>query len=472
MGQEIDDARFDPADFKTFELRLRTEHQMLSDWFRAGAFSPTTGVGGAELEIWLVDRDGNPAPQNRDFLRHINSPLVAPELSEFNVELNCAPENLSGRGLSRLQSGLEDIWGRVRGVARDMKLGVAMIGILPTVKAGDLTLGHVSRLNRFFALNEQILRARKGKPINLAIEGKDRLSLSHDDVMLEAAATSFQIHYQISQAEAARVYNASKIASGPLVAVSANSPFLFGKDLWAETRIPLFEQAVSVNEWDYSERVTFGVSYLVQSLEECFLSNIQRYPVLLPRLSDDPAARLNHVRLHNGTIWRWNRPLIGYEADGRPHLRIENRVVPAGPTMIDNVANAALYYGVTAALAHQKEPPELDILFSQARDNFYAAARLGLDADFEWFEGRKRKVRDLILEEILPLARQGLAQLRVDDDDAARYIGVIEHRVQRGQNGAAWQRAFVARHGADMNALCLAYLERQDSGEPVHTWTV
>ncbi|MCB1799993.1 MAG: glutamate--cysteine ligase, partial [Gammaproteobacteria bacterium] len=195
--------------------------------------------------------------------------------------------------------------------------------------------------------------------------------------------------------------NASKIASGPLVAVSANSPFLFGKDLWAETRIPLFEQAVSVNEWDYSERVTFGVSYLVQSLEECFLSNIQRYPVLLPRLSDDPAARLNHVRLHNGTIWRWNRPLIGYEADGRPHLRIENRVVPAGPTMIDNVANAALYYGVTAALAHQKEPPELDILFSQARDNFYAAARLGLDADFEWFEGRKRKVRDLILEEIL-----------------------------------------------------------------------
>ena len=273
-------------------------------------------------------------------------------------------------------------------------------------------------------------------------------------------------------AQAARVHNLSTLLSAPLVAVSANSPFLFGRDLWRETRIPLFEQTCSMGNSGLRERVTLGTGYTRGSILDCFQDNLEHYPVILPVLQDEPEERLAHLRLHNGTIWRWNRPLIGFEADGTPHLRIEHRVVPAGPTISDSIANAALYYGAVQALLTASPWPETLIPFPVARANFYAAARLGLEARIQWLDGPSLPVRDILLGDLLPRARRGLAQLGISDEESAIWLGIIEGRLRTGQNGAQWQRAFVQRHGANMTTLTQAYLECQHGGRPIHEWSL
>jgi hypothetical protein len=282
-----------------------------------------------------------------------------------------------------------------------MGLQLQAIGILPTISQQQLVLRNMSQLQRYIALNQQILRLRGGRPIELHIEGEESLSLRHHDVMLEAATTSFQIHLQVDAGLAARYYNAAKIASAAVVAASANSPFLFGRQLWEETRIPLFEQAVSVGASDRTNRVSFGFRYIDHSIFEVFESNLQRYPVLLPMCSEESPAALSHLRLHNGTIWRWNRPLIGFSADGRPHIRIEHRVVPAGPTHLDQFANAAFFYGLVTAFARAAVAPELRLPFDACRGNFYRAARQGLHAQVEWLDGRRGSIGELAEEVLL-----------------------------------------------------------------------
>lgn len=269
-----------------------------------------------------------------------------------------------------------------------------------------------------------------------------------------------------------RIFNASVVASAPILAVAANSPYLFGRELWEETRVPLFEQSVSVGGSESTRRVTFGLDYVSQSLLECFQANLERFPVLLPMNSDEPAEHFAHLRLHNGTIWRWNRPLIGFDDDGTPHLRVEHRVMPAGPSVADTIANAAFYFGLAHCLATQATPPEKEIPFAVAKDNFYAAARHGLDARVRWTGGRMGSVSDLIEQILLPEARDGLKRLGMDTSDSEHFLGIIGERVRRGTNGARWQREFVARYGNDMRALCLAYRENQSSGLPVHQWSI
>ena len=294
--------------------------------------------------------------------------------------------------------------------------------------------------------------------------------------MLESAATSFQIHLKINAAESARVFNASKILSAPMVALAANSPFLFGRELWCETRIPLFEQAVSVGGSRLRERVSFGIRYAERSVMECFRSNIARYEVLLPSLMDTPPEELAHLRLHNGTIWRWNRPLIGFDEtpDGvrTPHLRMEHRVAAAGPSAADNVANAAFYWGAVQSLSTDPEPPEAHIDFHRARSNFYLAARYGLDAELRWYGREPARLSRIILDELLPRARRGLEVLGIDRREIDRWLGIIEQRSRANRTGAAWQRAWVARYGPDMAGLTEAYLRHQANGRPVHEWTL
>jgi hypothetical protein len=259
--------------------------------------------------------------------------------------------------------------------------------------------------------------------------------------------------------------------------VSANSPFLFGKNLWAETRIPVFEQAVAVGGYDGAvfgpiRRVTLGSGYVRESLFELFEENLQHYPVLLPVDYGEAGPELHHLRLHNGTIWRWNRPLIGFDAKGRPHLRLEHRVMPAGPSLIDTLANAAFYYGTVTALAAREQAPESDLDFVTARDNFYEAARLGLRAHMVWLDGGHQPVLKILADELLPLAEQGLQQLGVAQDEIEYYLGVVAARIDSGQNGTHWQRAWVERHGRNMQRLTTAYVKHQESGLPVHEWTV
>ncbi len=472
MGQEITDSHFEGRDFKHFARRLQEETALLCRWIEDGAFLPVEHTGGFELEAWLVDANGRPAGIIESYLERLHDPLAVPELATFNLEINGTPQRLAGSALTVLAQELEQTWERCGRVAAQLDARLAMIGILPTLEPSDFTLANMSPLHRYHALNEQVLRLRHGRPLELEIAGRDHLHMAHEDVMLESATTAFQIHLQVNVDQGPRFYNASKILSAPMAAICANSPYLFGRDLWDETRIPLFEQAVAVGGPQSEQRVTFGVRYIEESIAEYFQANLERYPVLLPRVMDEPEQLLPHLRLHNGTIWRWNRPLIGFDATGRPHLRIEHRVAPAGPSVVDSIANAAFYFGAAASLATREMPPERELPFHLARDNFYRAARSGLTASVQWLGGASGTMSELCRELLLPEARAGLIGLGIDRDEAEHWLGIIEARVTTGRNGAAWQRAWVQRHGPDMHGLAEAYLERQESGTPVHAWAV
>ncbi|MDX1812590.1 MAG: glutamate--cysteine ligase [Gammaproteobacteria bacterium] len=476
MGQEIDGSRFKKQDFQRFLSRLKQETELLGQWFKEQRFASDRTVAGFELEAWLVDEHWLPAPLNAEFIQAMATPLVCPELASFNVEFNYTPQDLQGRALSSINKEMTDLWQRGNQVAKQLGGQLAMIGILPTVDENYLTMQHISSMNRYRALNEQVLRLRQGRPLELNIYGTDHLQMSHSNVMFESATTSFQIHLQIPVQLAVRAYNASMIVSAATVAVAANSPFLCGKDLWAETRIPLFEQSVEVGGYEAAahgpiRRVTFGSGYLHHSLFECFTENLEHYPILLPDLIDEPLERFSNLRLHNGTLWRWNRPLIGFEND-QAHIRIEHRVVPAGPSVMDAVANAAFYFGLVLNLMQREIQPELQLPFNQARDNFYNAAKYGYDGQMVWLDGNKHNIRTLILKDLLNIAAQGLEKAGIDPQDIDAYLGIIEQRTNNACNGAAWQRAFTARYGSDMQALTSAYIERQNSGMPVHEWNL
>ena len=476
MGQEIIGQAFGLRDFENFHARLTQETQLLATWFEQCRFADQGYVAGFELEAWLVDAQMRPACINNAILQALQDPLVTPELACFNIELNFTPQGLHGKALSRAQGEMHMLWQRVRAAAQSMNAELVMIGILPTVQDSDLVMANISNMNRYRALNEQVFHQRQGRPISLRIQGNEMLRLSQPDVMLESATTSFQIHFQVPLQMAARALNAAMIVSAPMVAVSANSPYLFGKDLWHETRIPLFEQAVEVGGYGDGRygplrRVTFGSGYVQQSLLECFQENLEHYPPLLPTVIDDEPEKFSNIRLHNGTLWRWNRPLIGVEND-ELHLRIEHRVVPAGPSVLDSIANAAFFYGLAYRLCQSEIRPEIQLPFNQARDNFYQLARYGMDGQMLWLDGKKHPVRSLLAQQLIPLARRGLQEMNIDRADIDTYIGVIEQRVANNCNGAAWQRAFVAKHGADMALLTRAYVQRQNSGRPVHEWDI
>jgi gamma-glutamyl:cysteine ligase YbdK (ATP-grasp superfamily) len=470
MGDEINSNHFSQHDFDVFSEQLAEETSMLKSWFDGDVFADEPQRVGFELEAWLIDRHGQPQPKNDEFLALVDDPFVVPELAKFNIEINGEPQWLTGDGLKLLHVNLDKTLSNCQNAAEQLQLDVAIIGILPTVNNSHLTLENISTMQRYFALNEQILNMRQNRPIELDIEGRDRLKHVRCDVMLESVTTSFQIHLQTSTQQSARLYNLSKVISGPMVAVSANSPYLFGHELWHETRIPVFEQSIDVGKTDYGTRVTFGKRYVEDSLFECFQANHQSYPVLLPAKSDQPQDTLPHLRFHNGTIWRWNRPLIGFSDSGQAHLRIEHRAVPAGPTVIDCVANAAFYYGLVNGFDVSLPVSELAD-FETAAMNFYAAARFGLSAEMQW-AGQTVAVNELILTEFIPQAITGLRKLKINEEDISLYMGVIKERVRSQQNGAQWQINYIGKYGHNMQEMLMAYVKQQKTGQPVHLWEI
>ncbi len=477
MGNEIPSSHFNPEDLELFKSRLQQETKIIDQWFAQNRFGGEQRMFGYELEAWLVDKNYRPAPVNEQFLKMLNHPLVVPELASFNIELNSLPQFLGGQVFSDMRQNLDQIFQLCRKQAQLLDADMLAIGILPTVKKTDLSLENMSNSARYRALNEQVLRLRQGRPLQINIKGEEHLRTQHDDVMLEAAATSFQLHLQVPLDIAARYYNAAMILSGAMVAGTGNAPFLFEKRLWEETRIPLFEQAVSVGgrridvEGDL-KRVFFGSGYAKKTLMECFQENLEHFPAILPVLFDDPAEKLAHLRLHNGTVWRWNRPLVGFDAQGEPHLRIEHRVISAGPSVVDIVANAALFAGAVKSMVDLPQPPEFDLTFNHARHNFYQAARLGLAAELYWLGDKPVNARTLILQQLIPLARSGLERLEISNQDIQFYLDIIEQRVSSGQTGTNWQQRYAANHDYDMQALTAAYAKLQQSGKPVHEWPV
>jgi len=475
MGREIEKTEFSEADFQQFRQKLRKETKLLMDWFSSSEFETEGVLCGLEVEAWLVDDAYAPVPKNEDFLKRVNDPLVVAELSKYNFEINVEPHPLNRNLASFLCQRLRALWNSCSTHARDMGCQTIMTGILPTLQDRMLTLENISQLQRFHALNREILKSRSRHPLKIHIEGAtDRLEVVHHDVMAEAATTSLQIHFQVPLSKAAAFYNVAHVLSAPMAALTANSPFLFGRELWHETRIPLFEQAVNTPSFVDKNgrpvsRVTFGRDYVRNSLLEVFLENLDGYPALLPVSFDTDPQMLEHLRLHNGTIWRWNRPLIGFRADGKPHLRIEHRVPPSGPSIPDMVANILFFYG--AMLNLQPEVPQAAISFEQARANFYAAARFGLDAEITWTNGKRLPVRDVLLQHLIPGAVLSLAAMGLDSSELRHYlIDILAKRVASGRNGAAWQKAFIANYGPDFRAMTQVCLENQSQNIPVHQW--
>ncbi len=469
MGQEIPSTQFQHRDFEHFQRLLDDEAALFHEWVEQQHFSKRKAVGGLELEGWLVDDQGMPQPRNEEFLELADNPDIVAELSKFSFEVNAPPQKIKGDGLELLEAGLERGWRACQKVATRIGLHALAIGILPTVTDAHLTPANMTSLKRYKALNEQLLRVREGRPMRMEIVGREHLSAMHLDVMLEALATSFQVHLQVPAKSAARYWNAAEIVSAATVALASNSPFAFGKLLWEESRIPVFEQAFGVENPE--RRVTFGSAY-VHSFEDLFTENRRYYPVLLPMDFGEPPEKMAHLKLHNGTIWRWNRPLIGFDEDSTPHLRVEHRVMSAGPTTLDMIANMAFFYGLVEWLVMEPHAPELRLEFAMAKQNFYAGAWHGLDASVYWYDGKHWELRRLILEMLLPQARKGLRALHVSESVINRYLDVIAARTESGQTGAAWQRAFAEAHGRDFPALVNTYRQLQNTGAPVHTWTV
>jgi len=477
MGEEIQYSHFKKSDYQQFVSHLKKETTLLETWFNEQTFSTASLMAGYELETWLIDQAGNPAAINESFLNKANNSLLSPELAKFNIELNVDPEKLTGELLSNLERKLNILWNQCATTAQSLETSIIGIGILPTLSDGDLTLKNISLLDRYKALNEQILSHRNGNEIELNINGKEHLQVRHKDVMLEAATTSLQIHIQIPQHVAARYYNASILLSAPMVAVSANSPCLFGRRLWQETRIPVFEQSVPTGGYGGAasgpvHRVSFGSDYVRTSLYECFQENLEHYPVLLPVHYQAEMSQVKYLRLHNGTIWRWNRPLIGFDEDQTPHLRIEHRVCAAAPTNVDNIANIAFYYGLVHYYANIEKPPETDMPFADAKNNFYRAAQRGLEYKTNWFEHKIDSLQKIILDTLLLHAETGLYKLGINQQDCNYYLSIIEQRVAHNKTGSEWQLNFLNAHQDDRSLLTLNYLKNQKSGVPVHLWDI
>jgi gamma-glutamyl:cysteine ligase YbdK (ATP-grasp superfamily) len=476
LGREIKGKHFSDNDEKVFAERLRNETKILMGLFQNNSFEKfETPMCGLEIEAWLVDQDFLPSPVAEPFLNDLSDPLVVPEISKFNFEINTDPLPLQGNVFNHFHQNIEDTWKKIQLSAKEYNSRALSIGSLPTLRKNMLSLDHLYPNKRYFALNKRILDFRRENEFKLEIKGREEISESFKSIMLEAAATSFQIHLQVPQEKARDFYNCSILASPFMAAICANSPFLFGKDLWSETRIPIFEQSICTKNYKRKEgrwatRVTLGNGYVKESLFELFLDNLDGYPPLLPELLDDEPSRLAHLRLHNGTIWRWNRPILGFNNEGVPHLRIEHRVPPSGPTTTDMVANMAFYIGLTHFLVDHDTPLWDEIPFETARENFYGACKNGLSAQIKW-RGKEINIQKAMLDIFIPGAKNALLKLGVHRHCLERYFDdVLVPRALAGQNGSSWQQAFISTHGHRYQELLEEYYSYQEQDIPVHNW--
>jgi CBS domain-containing protein len=473
---------------RVFMKRLLNDLRALEKMIDDGVIQSGVRRVGAEQELFLVDRGGRPAGIAMEVLEKVDDPHFTTELGLFNLEINIEPSTFGGDCLRRMEQQLTLYLAKVREAARSLGADIVLTGILPTIRKSDLGLENMTPLPRYHILNKAMNDLRGG-PYEFRIKGVDDLIVKHDNVMLEACNTSFQVHFQAGPEEFARLYNAAQAASAPVLAAATNSPLLFGNRLWRETRIALFEQSVDTRATgdhirEKPSRVRFGSGWVRESAVELYKEDISRFRALLGVETDeDPFEKLRRgsppelraLRLHNGTIYRWNRACYGI-TDGQPHLRIENRILPSGPTPADEVSNAAFWFGLISSLVEEYGDIARAMPFEDALTNFLAAARLGLAAQFHWLHGKTIPAQDLIVKELLPRAREGLRRGEIDAEDIDRYLGIIEERVTSGQTGSQWiLQSFAAmkEHGVEgerLGAITRATIDRQLEGSPVHTW--
>ncbi|MFI1868986.1 glutamate--cysteine ligase [Streptomyces jumonjinensis] len=496
MGEKVVAGGFELSDRQRYRRKLQQCLAGLARLLAEKRFDRPRNLMGMEIELNLAGSDGLPRMMNAEVLERIASHDFQTELGMFNLEVNIVPHRISGRVLDQLAEELRAGLGYAHRKANEVGAGIVMIGILPTLAQDDLVSANLSDVDRYVLLNDQIVAAR-GEDFALDIDGVEQLSCTSASIAPEAACTSVQLHLQVTPARFADVWNAAQAVAAVQVAVGANAPFLFGKELWRESRPPLFQQATDTRPPELQAqgvrpRTWFGERW-VDSAYDLFEENLRYFPALLPICDDeeDPlriideggVPRLQELVLHNGTVYRWNRPVYGV-ADGVPHLRVENRVLPAGPTVTDVIANAAFYYGLVRSLADESRPVWSRLPFEAAAENFDNACRHGIDAELQWPRpGRTGVTRvpavKLVRDELLPLAAAGLDAWNVEPADRDRYLGVIEERCRRRVNGASWQadtyhRALEAglEREAALAAMTRRYCTLMHEGNPVHTWPV
>ncbi|WP_026876895.1 glutamate--cysteine ligase [Jiangella gansuensis] len=489
MGEDVDRREFSRADRTKYRVKVRRCLDAFERMLRESHFEFERPMTGLEIELNLVDEQCDPAMRNADALAAIADPAFQTELGQWNLEINLAPRQLSGHGAEAFENDVRASLNAAEEKARTVDLRLVMIGILPTLRQQHMS-GHAMSGNpRYALLNEQILAAR-GEDLHLAINGRERLRATSDTIVPEAACTSTQLHLQVSPEQFPAMWNAAQAIAGVQIAVGANSPFLFGKELWAETRVALFEQATDTRSEELKAqgvrpRVWFGERWIT-SIFDLFEENVRYFPSLLPICSDeDPIDVLDHgdtpklaeLTLHNGTIYRWNRPVYAV-VRGRAHLRVENRVLPAGPTVVDTLANAAFFYGLMRGLADEDRPLWTQMSFSAAEENFHACARDGIGAHVYWPGLGHVPVAELVLRRLLPLAHEGLRRWDVEPEQRDRLLGIIEQRCATGTNGATWQaRAFhelfdttSASRDDALRTMLSRYSEHMHANQPAHAW--
>jgi hypothetical protein len=491
MGKDVTQATFSREDRARYRQKVRrcldVFALMLND-FHFDADRPTTGL---EIEVNLIDGEGQPAMRNAEVLADVADPSFQTELGQFNLEINVRPRLIATTGFTEYENEVRSSLNHADERARKSDANLVLIGILPTLTQAHTILDNLSSNPRFRVLNEQIVQAR-GEDIALDIRGGERLQAYTDSIAPEAACTSVQFHLQVAPEAFASYWNAAQAIAGIQVAVGANSPYLFGKQLWQETRIALFEQATDTRSDELKAqgvrpRVWFGERWIT-SIFDLFEENVRYFPPLLPICEDeDPVEvlhaggvpRLGELRLHNGTVYRWNRPVYDI-MNGRPHLRVENRVLPAGPTVVDMLANAAFYFGLVRELAEADRPIWSRMTFSVAEENFHIAARDGIGASVWWPGQGEISVPDLVLEKLLPKAFDGLDRFGVAPAIRDRLLGIIEGRCLTRRNGSVWQTESVRRleavDGLDrlsaLREMLREYASLQHTNEPVHAWPV
>ncbi|MFO0573958.1 MAG: glutamate--cysteine ligase [Polyangia bacterium] len=496
MGQEIEQACFSEADYQVFREQLKSDLLALEVVLSRPGFGAGETTIGIELELNLIDAEAQPLPRNAEILKDLRDPRVKLELDRFNLEINGSPLPLRGKPFTALGAETAETLAGVRKGAAAHGGRVVMVGILPTLRTEHLHPEALTDTARYRALSDGLRRLRQG-PLRVRIDGEDPLELEWDDATFEGANTSLQVHLRVPAAEFADMYNAAQLAAAPVLACAGNSPLFLSHRLWSETRIALFRQATEDrdglpgSEWRPA-RVSFGNGWVRRSAHELFAESVTLHAPLLPvpGREPDPVAvaragrvpQLSALRLHHGTVWRWNRAV--YDPAGGGHLRIELRSLPAGPTLLDMQANAALALGLTLGLRPGIESRLSGMTFAQARRNFYAAARYGLDAELLWPcapgelsapSPRPRRAAELITE-LLPLARDGLLAAGVDACETDALLEVIAARVASRQTGARWQQHALTVLERDqprreaLSAMLEGYLRCADTGEPVHLW--
>ena len=488
MGRDVPAITVSQQDRRAYREKVRQCLDVFARMLRESRFDTEPTQVGLEIELNIVDEACKPAMTSTKVLAAIADPSWASELGRFNLEINVPPRLLTGNALTSLESGVSAQLARAAARAWETGSHLVMIGILPTLGQRDVTDDAMSANPRYRLLNEQMIAAR-GEEMRISIDGPERLLTHVDTIMPEAACTSVQFHLQVSPEAFGSYWNAAQAVAGIQIALAANSPYLFGRELWRETRIPLFEQVTDTRPEELKHqgvrpRVWFGERWIT-SVFDLFEENLRYFPALLPlREDEDPVALLNsgeapqlgELTLHNGTVYRWNRPVYAV-ADGRPHLRVENRVLPAGPTVTDVIANAAFYYGIVRALAEIERPVWTQMSFAAAADNLVECAKHGIDARVYWPGIGEAPVAEVVLRKLLPQAWEGLRQWGVQAADADRLLGIIEQRCLTGRTGATWQvenvhmleKSHTDRREA-LRWMTQGYMERMATNEPVHLW--